>query len=1394
MVKPDMHTLAQHLKQERLYVASEKQLIQRLNSDVLKTAEKLHRAAWVAKQQRINLDSLPPTSAEASPAECWQRARSLDDAVFLEGYKALGGQESMYGEFLSRLRESPRLLASCLASGRRLPPGNSAQALPLSVFSSLYGNCVMPEDQHYLLQVLRYLIDLELKPSEDPRRLLCRSPTAFRSIFRLYSEGLHSARLFLMAALHEPIMQLLESDEDPLETDSARLLERHNPAEQSRLFGQEGSDRRRRKVLEATRVNKAKLDSLVELFAESLRQSAYCFPPGLRWVLGRLYRTMAEGEEPGGRVEPGDARAMCTHLLFTRFICPALMHPEKHGIISDAPVNEAAHFNLTQVAQLLQQLAKSDAREAHSLPRNRPDKSCVAAFFDAVIGGRVPESPPISSDTQLEGLSRTAVYITQNQLLTLVEFLQMVGPELPEDHRQALEALLTSLPQPCAERRSSSLELAPANAAQSRSGKSNSLELPSANTLQPQLSPGTTPANKRNRLQIASRSRSRTNLTQEGELEASSQDSLLEAMPEEVLVISLGSPPQTLPGMMSENEILSLHKAREMVGADPADDSKLPTKPDKTLRFDNLESISEGPSNPSNSVSSLDMEAGSVSEPGAEQSEPEAEPAVGDGVEALQLLEQEQVTTQDNLDHKLRKFEIRDVLGLDEHDFCETMSETWSTDVLGSDGEPSGDEERLQEITEAADLKHAERLQELDSCSGVVSICDDTEAREVSSRPSTPGVSMTSEDNPSKTEDLRSESSSDCGGRDCNTGAEGEELGPGISTATVVRPKAPPSRPPHPPPGPPIPEVYDENQEPRLSVFLEAEPGGGPKQRYSCPDRLERSRSSDVPPPARRPTSDPGLLRSGAADDREQASGFRVGSTSSSNRDSLRGEPEERKDSDDEKSDRGRPWWKKRFGPAISKVPFRKKDKQEREEAEPERAQQVCPEEATVAKQSTSPEAAEDILDKYRNFKRSDPSNRTSGATRNTADEGPDACSEGESGLQECLRKDSPQSLSTEDLLDSACPTAPNHDHKYTFSDAKKKLRLALCSADSVALPLLPHPAARNGLDHSEPEENEVLYFLKVQLAEAITLQDKSSIAQIQETMRCISPLDTRTCRRLLTAIANDYKKRAPYIAYLTRCRQGLQNTQAHLERMLQRVLRDKDVANRYFTTVCVKLFLESMEAKMQGFVGAFQGYTAADEKTAAVEDFVRYLNSAMSQDATLQYASEEQLQDAQVAIERCVMNRIFKLAFYPNQDGDILRDQLLQEHIQRLSKVVSANHKALQIPEVYLKEAPWPSAQSEIRAASAYKTPRDKVQCVLRMCSAIMNLLSLANEDSVPGADDFVPVLVFVLIKANPPCLLSTVQYINNFYASRLSGEDSYWWMQFTAAVEFIKTIDDRK
>lgn len=60
--------------------------------------------------------------------------------------------------------------------------------------------------------------------------------------------------------------------------------------------------------------------------------------------------------------------------------------------------------------------------------------------------------------------------------------------------------------------------------------------------------------------------------------------------------------------------------------------------------------------------------------------------------------------------------------------------------------------------------------------------------------------------------------------------------------------------------------------------------------------------------------------------------------------------------------------------------------------------------------------------------------------------------------------------------------------------------------------------------------DNEIVCFLKVQLAEAINLQDKNLMAQLQETMRCVSRFDNRTCRKLLASIAEDYRYFVRYL------------------------------------------------------------------------------------------------------------------------------------------------------------------------------------------------------------------------------------------------------------------------
>ncbi|CAM9590625.1 unnamed protein product [Lampetra fluviatilis] len=1495
MMKPDISTLSQQLKQERLYVSSERQILQRLNADVLKTAERLYHTAWIGKQQRINLDRLILTSADASPTECCQRAKVLEDTQFVEGYRRLGSHEGMYGELVARLREAPRLVASCLVCGERLGLEGTTTVLQV-VYTALYGNGITPQDEAYLLQVLRYLMEFSLKQSDSPRRLLRRATCSFSLLFRLLSDGLAAAKIFLTAALREPILRLLVEDQDRLETDPAKLLDRLEIHTQERLFGPRGTDEFRARVLEAVEVNVTRLVALVNRFASSLRRSTHCFPTVLRWVASQAYVTLARAEG----LSPGEARAVCTDLLLACFICPALVNPEQYGVITDAPINEVARFNLMQVGQVLQQLAMLGCEDSDSRMKNivsRFDRSCVSSFVDVIIGARVLESPPLSSYNLMEGLSRTTVFITAGQLQGMIGFLHAVlaANSLADDDRAWLESLLARLP---------SQPPLGAGGGTSSGGSSHALCsqgcTPSAT---PHVSPATTPSSKKNLLQIAAgRSLGRLSVAggqqpQDCDGDAASGDGYPEEVPEEVLVLSLGaSCSDVLPGFMSENEVLSLQVVGGSQGDGGGDEGKLEAegKPDKTLRFslcsDNLEGVSEGPSNRSNSVSSLDLEAESVSELGAGAS-------ANSDAAALHLLEHEQATTQDNLDDKLRKFEIRDMMGLgDDRDISETVSETWSTDVVGSDFDPNPDEDRLQEIagtaadsmlgnllglpgsgllerctgsamsettseawsvevlasdSEVTELKQEERLQELESCSGLGSVSDDTDVREVSSRPSTPGLSVvsgisaTSEDNPNKTEDLRSECDSDFGGKDSMTSPETEEAGRGAFQLTssssqiesilsifdplnladgppVVRPRIQVSRPEHPSPSEPFLADAAGN-----AGGGDGQPGHG-GQHQTAPALLASRVHSRPARPAglgaplgqglasaarrapggedavgpslswsRRPVnSEEGALHH-AWTKRTTFAGSRPTPHSPAPPISMVGCPDDRKDSDDEKSDKSKPWWKKKLS-AIQKGPisFKKRDRQdrEREDGIMENRFQAIP---VVGPQTF---AADDILDKYRSaIKRASPSEEQH---NEVCERDPSLCcaeaaADGDI-FQESPRDEGALSLSADDLPDSASQTALPRHSSFTFRDAKKKLRLALCSADIMAFPLLSAPAVRNGpfpaAEHLDPEDNEIVCFLKVQLAEAIHLQDKSQIAQLQETLRCVARFDNRTCRKLLAAIDDDYRRRAPYIAYLTRCRQGLQATQAHLERTLQRVQRDKDISTRYFTAVCVRLFLERREDRVLAFIDEFKGLTASDEKTAVVSDFLQSLYGAMAQDVIWQHASEEQLQDAQVAIERSIMSRIFRLAFYPNQDGDIMRDQLFHEHIQRLCRVVSANHRALLIPEVYLKEAPWPSAQAEVRTISAYKTPRDKVQCILRTCSTIMNLLSLANEDSVPGADDFVPVLVYVVIKANPPCMLSTVQYINNFYEKRLSGEEQYWWMQFTAAIEFIKTIDDRK
>ena len=350
--------LSRNLKQERLFVNSERQHLLNLNEDVMKTAENLYHVSWITRQQRVNLQNLILTSTEATPAVCCQKAHALETVTFVDGYKYLSYHDSRYGEFLKNLRESPKLVAMCLAFAEKHNIENTPVMIRTFI-NAIYGNCVMPEDEVYVLQMLKSLIDLQVAINDDPRRLLRKGSCAFSTVFKLLNEGVFSAKLFLTAGLHLPIMRLLMEDEWFYDIDPDKALVRFPLQERQRRFGVPGSDHYKEKLKRYRQFTNDKLFMLTERFITSIKHNMYCFPQSLCWIVNHMYQAITIAN----RIDATEARAMCADLVFSVFVCPAICDPEPYGITSDAPISYIARHNLMQVAQIIQVLALSKWEE-----------------------------------------------------------------------------------------------------------------------------------------------------------------------------------------------------------------------------------------------------------------------------------------------------------------------------------------------------------------------------------------------------------------------------------------------------------------------------------------------------------------------------------------------------------------------------------------------------------------------------------------------------------------------------------------------------------------------------------------------------------------------------------------------------------------------------------------------------------------------------------------------------------------------------------------------------------------------------------------------------------------------------------------------------------------------
>mmetsp|Transcript_4943 Transcript_4943/g.31629 ORF Transcript_4943/g.31629 Transcript_4943/m.31629 type:complete len:560 (+) Transcript_4943:2479-4158(+) len=189
------------------------------------------------------------------------------------------------------------------------------------------------------------------------------------------------------------------------------------------------------------------------------------------------------------------------------------------------------------------------------------------------------------------------------------------------------------------------------------------------------------------------------------------------------------------------------------------------------------------------------------------------------------------------------------------------------------------------------------------------------------------------------------------------------------------------------------------------------------------------------------------------------------------------------------------------------------------------------------------------------------------------------------------------------------------------------------------------------------------------------------------------------------------------------------------------------------------------------------------------VQQFLQQMEASVRKHPLWREGKPEDVEAAMEGLEKYVMIKLYDLCFGVSAD-DKERDALLSAKIGALDFVKPSN---LEIPPRHWDESSWVLAQKELQNVNQYKAPGDKLICVMNCCRVISNVLASSSSDqSPPGADEFFPLLVYTIIRANPPRLESNLQFVSRFRkADRLVSETAYFFTHFVSATSFLETLD---
>lgn len=200
----------------------------------------------------------------------------------------------------------------------------------------------------------------------------------------------------------------------------------------------------------------------------------------------------------------------------------------------------------------------------------------------------------------------------------------------------------------------------------------------------------------------------------------------------------------------------------------------------------------------------------------------------------------------------------------------------------------------------------------------------------------------------------------------------------------------------------------------------------------------------------------------------------------------------------------------------------------------------------------------------------------------------------------------------------------------------------------------------------------------------------------------------------------------------------------------------------------------------------------SVEEQAELVQDFYHSMGDRMSTHNSFKGTTPEQCSTMMDHLEKVIMTRLYRNLFCPPLTDDEQKDLAIQNRIRRLRWVMPTMLDAAINEENTQVERLIEKAQEELIDMNSKRAPIDKLSCIVRTSKLIFQMVH-QSQGSPASADDYLPVLIYMVLQANPPQLHSNIQYVSRFAnPSRLmQGEAGYYFTNLCCAISFIENLD---